>query len=225
MLYYLSMKNINKNSILKKFKVLSVIAFATLFIPVSANAAQNYVFGTPDGVNYGNGYNSSYYNNYGQPYQGYVPAPTYAPGYGQGYTPTPAPATNTQAYNYDIPTLYSNQPVAKTTSTKTVAKKTTPATVASAVGTGVPSGNLNGYMLVPIPASATGTQTASNTGATSVNPFSTLAASVVLGTNSFLPAGILQWILLAILILFIILLTRRVFGARKRYMMVPLKHS
>jgi len=53
-----------------------------------------------------------------------------------------------------------------------------------------------------------------------------LAASVVLGSeNSFLPSGLIQWVLLAIVIASIIILVRKVFGAREEYDSAPLKHA
>jgi hypothetical protein len=211
MLYYSSMKNINKNSISKGFKILSIMAFSLLFVPISAGAASNYVWGTPDGVTYNSGnYNSTNYN--------YNPAPVYPPVYNQ-----PAPVNN-PAYNYNTPTIYSGNNTT-TKSTSTTAKKTTTTTVAKA-NTGVPSGNLSGYMLVPV-SNMQYTQTASVIDAV---PYTTttnksLAASVILGENTFLPSGVLQWILLAILILIIVILARRIFGGTQRYLQVPLKHA
>ncbi len=53
-----------------------------------------------------------------------------------------------------------------------------------------------------------------------------LAASVVLGSeNSFLPSGLIQWVLLAIVIVSVIILVRKVFGAREEYDSTPLKHA
>ena len=53
-----------------------------------------------------------------------------------------------------------------------------------------------------------------------------LAATALFGTpNSFLPSGLIQWIILAIIVLIIVIMVRRVFGAQKRYDDMPLKHE
>jgi hypothetical protein len=52
-----------------------------------------------------------------------------------------------------------------------------------------------------------------------------LAASAVYGSNSFLPSGLIQWILFAIFILLIVILARHVFGSKKKYQESPLKHD
>lgn len=54
---------------------------------------------------------------------------------------------------------------------------------------------------------------------------SSLASSVILGGNTFLPTGIVQWVLVAIFIVFIIVLGRKVFRAREHYDSAPLKHA
>jgi hypothetical protein len=52
-----------------------------------------------------------------------------------------------------------------------------------------------------------------------------LAASVLLGDNSFLPSGLIQWILVAVLVMLIVILVRKLFGAEERYHAAPLKHE
>ncbi len=52
-----------------------------------------------------------------------------------------------------------------------------------------------------------------------------LAANVIYGSNSFMPSGLVQWILLAILILLIVILVRRVFRGEQNYHDTPLKHA
>ena len=52
-----------------------------------------------------------------------------------------------------------------------------------------------------------------------------LASSVILGGNSFLPNGLVQWVLVAILIVGIIVLGRKVFLTREHYDSTPLKHA
>ncbi|MGH7250059.1 MAG: hypothetical protein ACREGC_03725, partial [Minisyncoccia bacterium] len=65
----------------------------------------------------------------------------------------------------------------------------------------------------------------SNTTTNTSEGGSNLASSVILGSNSILPSGIIQWILFGILILIIIILVRKIFGARERYDEAPLKHA
>lgn len=53
-----------------------------------------------------------------------------------------------------------------------------------------------------------------------------LAAGAIFGSaGSILPSGLIQWIFFAILVLLIIILVRRVFGAEKNYLDSPLKHK
>ncbi|OGI73693.1 hypothetical protein A3D42_00550 [Candidatus Nomurabacteria bacterium RIFCSPHIGHO2_02_FULL_41_18] len=53
--------------------------------------------------------------------------------------------------------------------------------------------------------------------------YGNLAAGAIFGQSGFLPSGLVQWILLAILILLIIVLARKVFGGAKNYYSTPLK--
>ena len=52
-----------------------------------------------------------------------------------------------------------------------------------------------------------------------------LTANAVFGSDSFLPSGLVQWILFAILVLLIVILVRKIYGADARYHAVPLKHD
>ena len=54
---------------------------------------------------------------------------------------------------------------------------------------------------------------------------SNLASSVILGSDSFLPSGLLQWILFAILIVLIVIIVRRIMRGEERYHAAPLKHA
>ena len=63
-----------------------------------------------------------------------------------------------------------------------------------------------------------------NTTTTDTNSKSSnLAATAIFGSNGFLPSGLMQWILFAIIILLIVILARRVFGARAKYNEAPMK--
>lgn len=52
-----------------------------------------------------------------------------------------------------------------------------------------------------------------------------LAANAIFASNSFLPAGIVQWIFFAILVLLVVILVRKIYGADEAYHAVPLKHD
>lgn len=73
------------------------------------------------------------------------------------------------------------------------------------------------------------TQTENTTNSDSDNTnsnASNLASAAILGsTNSFLPSGLIQWVIFAIIILLIVIFVRRIFGARKKYEDSPLKHA
>ena len=63
------------------------------------------------------------------------------------------------------------------------------------------------------------------TGEITENEENSLVARAIFGETGFMPSGIIQWIFFAILILIIVILTRRMFGADKRYEAQPLKHA
>ena len=54
---------------------------------------------------------------------------------------------------------------------------------------------------------------------------SDLASAAIFGSNSFLPSVLIQWVLLAIVIMIIIIIARRVFGGKQSYDDSPLKHA
>ena len=54
---------------------------------------------------------------------------------------------------------------------------------------------------------------------------SALVSNAIFGSNSFLPTGITQWVLFAIIILIIVIIVRKLFGHSDRYHNSPLKHD
>lgn len=58
-----------------------------------------------------------------------------------------------------------------------------------------------------------------------VDESSNLAANAIFGSNGFTPSGLVQWILFAILILLVVILVRKIYGAGKKYYLTPLKHE
>ncbi len=82
----------------------------------------------------------------------------------------------------------------------------------------------NNYSNAP-QASTTDTEVSNKTTSTGVNAYSDLAASSLFGRYSFMPSGLMQWILLAIFILVIVILVRKVTGVGEDYHNSPLKHA
>ena len=67
-------------------------------------------------------------------------------------------------------------------------------------------------------------QTENTTTAKTNSKSNNLAATAIFGsTGSFLPSGLIQWILFAIIILLIVILVRRIFGASAKYNEAPMK--
>ena len=100
-----------------------------------------------------------------------------------------------------------------------------------------PAGGYSGTVFFTISNNANGTgsnfsntsQTGNgnNTGGNSGNQngnYRNLASNALFGSNSIYPSGLIQWILLAIIILLIVILVRRLYGADK-YHSTPLKHD
>lgn len=53
-----------------------------------------------------------------------------------------------------------------------------------------------------------------------------IVATVILGEpGSFLPSGIVQWLILALFVLFGVVLIRKIFDVDKRYHKKPMKHD
>ncbi|MBI3888805.1 hypothetical protein HY311_03370 [Candidatus Nomurabacteria bacterium] len=94
--------------------------------------------------------------------------------------------------------------------------------------------NANNYNYGSATTNYTDTNTNQNTNDTftdtpndATNPDSgnALASNAIFGSNSFLPSGLIQWILFAIFVLIIVILARRIFGAKENYETSPLKHE
>lgn len=54
---------------------------------------------------------------------------------------------------------------------------------------------------------------------------SSLTSNALFGTNSFMPSGLIQWVLFIIIILLIIIAVRKLFGANEEYHSSPMKHA
>src|SRR3989344_6154982 len=55
--------------------------------------------------------------------------------------------------------------------------------------------------------------------------YGSLTANALVGSNSFMPTGLVQWIIFAILIVLIIFLWRYVHRSKEKYMLEPMKHA
>ena len=176
------MKKINKKSVNLSLRILTILAFAFMFIPFNQAAAQACGDGgcntTWGGVSYPTTPTNPYY--FANPYQ----TPLY-------YNPTPTVNSN------------STNPNPKVTQTKTVYVNQTPNnSTSNSTEPTTESGNID-----------------------STNSVSGLASNEIFGSSSFLPSGLIQWILFAIFILLIIILVRRIFGAREAYEETPMKYE
>jgi len=136
-----------------------------------------------------------------------------------------APVYQSPAYNYTTPQpYYTPAPTVVYTEPNPVAYVNyTPSSTANIYSS---STNPNATSTPKTVAKAKTTTTATNTVAkidTSTN--SGLAASAVFGSSGFLPSGIIQWILFAILVLLIVILARKIYGADEAYNTAPMKHD
>jgi hypothetical protein len=173
------MKKVNKKSINYGLKILTILAFVFIFVPINKAAAQEVLYGY--GTNYGAGSSGNYNNNYNNSYYNTTPyqPPVYI---------APAPVAT--------PIVYSNTTNPNSTSDVMTVH----------------------YTPAPVAKTKTNTSVAANSA-------KDLAANAVYGSNSFLPSGIIQWVLFAIFILLLVILVRKIFGAEEKYQAMPLKHE
>lgn len=68
-------------------------------------------------------------------------------------------------------------------------------------------------------------QTKTNTTTDANSNYSNLASNAIFGSNGFMPTGLIQWILFAIIVLLLIILVRKLFGGKKNYDEAPMKHA
>ena len=73
--------------------------------------------------------------------------------------------------------------------------------------------------------SAPATNSSADTSKDIKEEFKDLTANAIYGTDSFMPSGLIQWLILAIFILIIIILARKFFGLEDKYHATPLKQS
>ncbi len=67
-------------------------------------------------------------------------------------------------------------------------------------------------------------QGAQDSNTSNTDNYSSLASNAIYGTNSFMPSGLVQWLLFAIFVLIVVIILRKIFFADK-YHNTPLKHA
>jgi len=73
--------------------------------------------------------------------------------------------------------------------------------------------------------SSNSTSTTNTETAESAQEIKNLTANVLYGEGSFMPSSLIGWIFLAIIILLIVIITRKILGLDQKYHAAPLKHS
>lgn len=175
---------------------MTVLAFVFIFTPFNQAAA---AYGT--NFTYGADSNSYGSNNsyYGDSYNNYSNG--YYSNNGNSYNNPPYQAPIYTAPATSTPVVYS------TTANPAMTVNYTPAPIKTVAK-----------------AKTSSTKTAAATA--SVQPtVSNLAANAIYGSNSFLPSGLIQWIIFAIFILLLVLLSRIIFSGREEYHAAPMKHD
>jgi len=242
------MKNMNKKSINIGFKILSLLAFGLIFMPFNKAAAmvyptyvlggysndgQTYTFGhfvwsdDPDALSgngiFGGGSNDSTngINNNPtpkiksiSPKAGSVDMTTNTITIsGSGFTPTSVARINTSARNV---TFIDPSHLLLPINTNDLYAYKNNGGFFVTVYNDAPGGGYSNAVYFTIK---------TGDGASDDNGSGGLAANAFFGTNSFLPSGLVSWILLGMMILVIVILVRKIFGADKKYHETPLKHA
>lgn len=242
------MNKINKNSIKYGFKTLALLAFSLLIIPASASAYDkggvNYVYqnggGTYSGPNISTDQSSEVNNP--KPYINSI-SPSSANKNsgaktvtitGSGFTPNSVARVNnvnrittfidpthlfiqinsSDMYNKDgfFVTVWNQAPGGGYSNAVYF-------TLKNVAVTGTTKSNNNNS------ANTSNNNAYSDTTEENTDSYSNLASNVIYGSDSFLPSGLMQWVLIAIIILLLIIIVRKLFGAEDNYHASPLKHS
>ena len=77
----------------------------------------------------------------------------------------------------------------------------------------------------PNPAPKATAKTAATAKTKTTEDFGNLTASAVLGSDGFLPSGLIEWLFFAVIILGAVLLVRKIYGGSESYYATPLKHN
>jgi hypothetical protein len=245
------MNKTNNNKIILSFKILSVLAFSLLIIPAKAFATAGYVDNptpyissiSPNSIN-----NTESNLVIAITGNGFIPSsvarvngadrPTTFIDYSHILIRINSNDTyNTDGFyinvfngfpgggysNAELFTVVNVTPVASTNNNQssTITRNTTN------TGNNTNSNTNNTYST-----NTNQTENTTNSNSDNVNNSNTdknssnLGATAIFGsTGSFLPSGLIQWILFAIVILLIVIIVRRIFGADAKYNQSPMKHA
>ncbi len=236
------MKNINKKSISLSLKVLSILAFGLIFVPFNIASASSY------GINYvynsgtGSNQNQTETNNPKPSISSINPKSSNVGDstrtitvFGDGFIPSSIVRVN----NSNRPTTFidSSHLLVKITDNDTYAYETNGEFYITVFNRAPGGGYSNAVVftvnkvIAPVANTSNGntspktTQTENKTNNDAKSNYSNLASNAIFGSNSFLPSGLIQWVIFAIIILLIIIFARKVFGAEKNYHEAPMKHA
>ena len=231
------MKNINKKSIHIGFKILSILAFGLILMPFNrasatvyptyvlggySNDGQTYTFGHfvwNDGLDSTNG--SSTADNSLTPRISSISPKSCDVNMttntitivGSGFTPTSVARINTSIRNV---TFIDPSHLLMPINSNDLSAYQSKGGFFITVYNGAPGGGYSNAVYFTIKAA---------NGSSDNNSSGSLAANAFFGSNSVLPSGLISWILLGMMILVIVILVRKVFGAQKKYHETPLKHA
>src|SRR3989344_3645823 len=239
------MSKINNKSIFFGLKILSILAFSLLIIPfnnASAEGGRNYTY--YDNYNYNPAPVQKDTTN-PKPVINSISPKSINLGMGtktititgSGFVPSSVARVN----NSSRPTtcIDSAHLVMQITGNDTYAYKTNGGFFIT-VYNGAPGGGYSNGVFFTVNSNSTAGANVNNDNSNNVSPdtysetvetengtdnYSNLASNAIFGSGSFLPSGLVQWILFAILILLIVILARKIFGARENYDEAPMKHA
>ena len=235
------MKNINKNSINFGLKILSILAFGLVFIPFNtAMAAPTYIPGhyNADGsYTYGDFVWENYASTNGtnenpipvvnsiNPKSGNINTDTKIITItGKGFVPNSVVKINN--LNRPVTFIDPSHLLVQINSNDIYTYQTNGGFYIT-VFNGAPGGGYSNAAFYTIKNGTDSTDTNSNdaNNSTAENKYSALASNAIFGSGSFLPSGLIQWIIFAIIILLIVILVRKLFGGEKNYHETPMKHA
>jgi hypothetical protein len=241
------MKNINKKSINLSLKILAILAFSLIFVPFTEAAAYTYSsidngFGTID-EGYSNPTNPKPTVNSINPGSSNVGVGTKTITItGSGFVPGSVARVNGSSR---FTTFIDSSHLLVQINSNDIYTYSNNGGFYITVWNGAPGGGYSNSAFFTVKKVATSTpSTSSNTNSyTSPDTFtetvpaenentdnandsySNLASGAIFGSNSFLPSGLIQWVLFAIVILIIVILARKIFGAKQNYEEAPMKHA
>lgn len=244
------MKNINKNSINLSLKILAILAFALIFIPLNKVAAYTYSsiedgFGTIE-QGYSNPNNPKPSVRFISPNSSNIGIGTKTITItGSGFVPNSIARVNGSSR---FTTFIDSSHLLVQINSNDIYTYSNNGGFYITVFNGAPGGGYSNSAFFTVKKAVTSSPSTSpntnsyaspdtftetvpvenenvNTDASAEDNYSNLASGVIFGSNSFLPSGLIQWILFAIIILIIVILVRKIFGGKENYDDSPMKHA